>query len=174
MKKLFLIISLLSILMLITGCGKEKKSQEYDESKVMSSMKMVNKLSKSQVENISLDDMQKIFSKYKYRMDSIVYAKNFDMLNPIIAHSFTYGFDERYYPAKYDLIYNHLGVTNNYGEYQIIQTYKVTYRISSDATIEDLKIIEDDDTVYYILVNLTYTFDQFGKLIAYSNNTEIK
>lgn len=150
------------VLTTLVGCNKETVNNEYDMSVVKGSNVLANDITDVIIRNVPFDDMEKIFNKYKNKIEYDVFDSNFNLKNPEIKYLYTFDLDDNFYIAKSTLKYSEIGVSDKKGEYTILKYY--TMDINKTKEAKDLGI-EDKD--YTQDVQMKYKFNSVGKLIDF-------
>lgn len=125
-----LLIGLTSVMLLLSGCGKEEEQyeevQQYHEEEVSSMVDMTKKLSNIQLSNISIKDYTKGIKKYEGNIEDEVYNSSFNANTVEVDRKLRYmDFGVGLYSKHVSYLGGVVGITSELNEYVIEHRYVV-------------------------------------------------
>lgn len=164
MKKYLISSAMLLSLALLSGCGKEELSTEYNMVNIKASSNIASELSEVIVTNTSFDKTLEVFKKYSYLIEDEIYYKNFDLDQIEVKYNIAFNLDDSQYISKSEQQSKQYGITKEDGTYAIY----IKYIIDISKTTDSDDVVDLGKDTFAKEVFFEYKFDSNNKLIDYN------
>lgn len=169
MKNKLLLSSILLLIIILTGCNKEEKS-EYNAVNINAGINTAKEISNIIVANKSFDDVSKELEKYEYLFPRDIYQNNFDFTKKELRYIYGFELDNARYIYKSNLQDINFGIEDGNGEYSVYLTQNLYVDYTEEFKKSTYEVVEDN--LDYIKAMFIFKFDSNNKIKDYSMDFE--